>query len=68
MTEKQSRIGYSVVENQASNKDLCFSRSKCNKIGAADAIISKNATNSRKNLTPSRKRTNKVPPNIFRDL
>ena len=48
MTEKQSRIGYWVVKNQASNKDFCFSRWNCKKIGAADAIATWNAMKQQK--------------------
>ena len=68
MTEKQSRMGYRMVKNQASNKDFCFFRRNSNKICAADGITTQNATNQDNNLFRRKQTKNKVARNIFRGM
>ena len=57
-----------VVRKLKARYEWCFSRLKCNKIGAADGITSLRSKNSRNNVFRRKQTTNKVPPNIFRRL
>ena len=55
-----------VVTKLKARYEWCFSRLKCNKIGAADGITSLRSKNSRNNVFRRKQTTNKVPPNKFR--